>query len=239
MIIFTLFAAFFVVFILWRPARLPVTIAAATLFWLLAAGWLTAPLLDQVQLGTPDTSAPRFGERTVIVLLGGGTEYDSNDVLVPKADARWRIVKTATVYAACRQAARRCEVIVSGGNPQHHRATEADTYAPYLLREHVERDDLRLENKSYNTYENAANVAGMLRHEHYDSLILITSKYHLHRSLLDFARFGLAPQPVSSNTRRAQVGLTPRWTNLIGANIALHELFGLAQFHLYRALGWF
>jgi hypothetical protein len=37
----------------------------------------------------------------------------------------------------------------------------------------------------------------------------------------------------------AKLGVLPRRSNLAAANVALHELIGIAQFHVYRALGWF
>lgn len=241
LIIFTFFALFFAVFIVWRRARLIVGLTIPLLLWLLAAGWLAAPLLHAAQASAPSSSNIRFGPHTVIVVLGSGTEYDAQDRLIPKKDASARIVKAASVYAECKTAVPQgeCNVLVSGGNPQRHEASEADTYAPYLLRLHVARADIALENASRNTYENAKYVARMLHDRHYDSLILVTSAYQMPRALLDFDRFGLAPQPVISNTREARCGLLPRLSNLVNANIALHELIGIAQFHVYRTLGWF
>lgn len=240
MILFTLFAVFSAVFLLWRKARLAIAAAAALLAWLLAAGWLSAPLLEAVQRQAPDTEAPAFAPRTVIVMLGSGTEYDGEQ-LVPKRDALARIAKTAALYERCKNTVprKRCTVIVSGGNPQRHDTSEAENYAPYLRRRRVEPLDLLLEPTSRNTYENARNVARMLPHHSFDTLILVTSAYHMPRALLDFHRFGLAPQPVIANARTVERGLLPRPSNLVSADIALHELIGIAQFHVYRVLGWF
>lgn len=226
---------------LWRRARIAIAVLAAVMFWLLAAGWLAAPLLDWAQGGALDTPRVHFGKSTVIVMLGTGTEHDGDGVLVPKRDALIRIATTATLYAACKRSAPNadCTVIVSGGNPQRHEASEAENYAPYLLRLHVAPRDLLLETTSLNTYQNAGHVAHILRKRHYDSLILVTSAYQMERAMLDFDRFGLAPQPVISNAREITTGVLPRVDNLVNANIALHELIGRAQFHVYRALGWF
>ena len=224
---------------LWRRTRKASAATALVLFWLLSAGWLTAPLLAVVQVDATRERPPRFGQRTIIVMLGAGTRYNRDGVLVPKPAALPRIAKTAALYAQCKQQARRCEVIVSGGNPERHSAAEADNYAPYLLQAHVARDDLILENKSLTTYENAKYVARILRSERYDSLMLVTSAYHMPRALLDFRRFALMPEPMASSGRGVKLGLLPRWSNLSSANVALHELIGIAQFHVYRALGWF
>jgi uncharacterized SAM-binding protein YcdF (DUF218 family) len=239
LIIFILFALFFGVFILWRRARAATALTGGALFWLLASGWLAAPLLDWAQSGANEAARIRYAPRTALIVLGNGTRYDDTGTLRPQSDAWDRIAKAAALYADCKRSVPTCRVIVSGGNPQRHAASEADTYAPYLLRLRVRSDDLILENTSRNTYENAANVARILRSQRYDSLILVTSAYHMRRALLDFDRFGLTPQPAVSNLRRARIGLLPRVTNLIDANLALHELIGIAQFHVYRSIGWF
>lgn len=238
MILFTLLALFFAAIVLWKRARRHLAVCTIALFWLLAAGWLTAPLLELAQPHRQTDAPARFAPRTAIIMLGGGTEYDE-DVLVPPRDVLARIAVSADNYAACKRTATTCEVIVSGGNPQRHRATEADTYLPYLLRKQVPRADIVLENRSRTTYENARNVSAIVEHARYDSLILVTSAYQMPRALLDFQRFGLAPQPLISSALHARLGLLPRYDNLVNAEIALHELIGIAQFHVYRAVGWF
>ncbi|TFE44580.1 YdcF family protein [Paraburkholderia dipogonis] len=239
LILFTLLALFFAAILLWKGARRPLAIFTVAFFWLLAAGWLTAPLLRLAQPHWRTETPATFAPRTAIIMLGGGTIYGDDRVLMPPRDVLARIATSAEYYAACKRAADTCHVIVSGGNPQRHRATEADTYLPYLLRRQVPRADIVLENRSLTTYENARNVSGILQGSRYDSLILITSAYQMPRALLDFHRFGLAPQPMISNAIGARLGVLPRYDNLASAEIALHELIGIAQFHVYRAIGWF
>lgn len=239
LILFTLLALFFAAIVLWKRARRPLAACTIALFWLLAAGWLTVPLLLLAQPRWQSDTPATFAPRTAIIMLGGGTIYDDNHVLVPPRDVLARITASAQNYAACKRAADTCHVIVSGGNPQRHSASEADTYLPYLLRQQVPRSDIVLENSSLTTYENARNVSAILADSRYDSLILVTSAYQMPRALLDFHRFGFAPQPMISNARRARLGVLPRYDNLVNAEIALHELIGIAQFHVYRAIGWF
>ncbi|MFL9962092.1 YdcF family protein [Paraburkholderia sediminicola] len=238
MILFTLLALFFAAIVRWKRARRPLVLFTLVLFWLLAAGWLTGPLLDLVQPREPGPASAIFAPRTAIILLGGGTVYDG-DMLVPPRDVLTRIKVSADNYAACKQTAATCQVIVSGGNPQRHEATEADTYLPYLLRQRVPRTDIVLETSSRTTYENARNVSAILAQSRYDTLILVTSAYQMRRALLDFRCFGVAPQPLISSARHARLGVLPRYDNLVAAEIALHELVGIAQFHVYRAIGWF
>ncbi|WP_428983350.1 YdcF family protein [Paraburkholderia diazotrophica] len=243
MILLTLLLLFFAAFVLLRSARTIIGAAAIAFYWALGSGWLAQPLLDLAQRGAPpagQTVAPAtYAPHTAIVLLGTGTIHDHDGKLVPPRDAYARIDKSADLYARCKQVSPVCHVIVSGGNPQEHEATEADTYLPYLLRDQVPRGDIILENRSLTTYENARNVKAILHDGYYGSLILVTSAYHMPRALLNFHRFGMQPLPVVSNTRHAKLGFLPRGENLFDAEIALHELVGLAQFRVYREIGWF
>lgn len=238
--------AFIAAFLLWRSARTAIAVIAGVTFWLLASGWLTGILLDLAQPAIyrtpydpakiPSTS---FGPRTGIIVLGGGTRIRDDGVLVPRRDVYARLSTAASLYAQCKRAGGVCRVIVSGGNPERHAATEADTYAPYLLRAGVAPDDLVRENASLTTWQNARNVMRLQRAQPDDTLFLVTSGYHMPRAMLNFRRFGANPVPVVSGLRHAHVGWWPRLANLCAAQTALHELLGLAQFHVYRTIGWF
>lgn len=246
MILFGLFALFFALFILWRSARRPVAVTAVILFWLLGSGWLAQPLVDLAQppnYRTPydpaTTPTAAFGPRTAIVMLGGGTKKRADGTLVPQHDVYARIALTAALQARCLAAGGVCKVIVSGGNPQHHAASEADTYAPWLLRAGVTKSDLVLENRSLTTWENARNVAPIVHAQRADTLFVVTSAYHMPRAMLDFHRFRMNPVPAVSGVRHVRTGIWPRRANLRDTETALHELIGIAQFYVYRMLGWF
>src|SRR5579871_2682677 len=83
LILFTLLALFFAAILLWKRLRRPLAICMIALFWLLAAGWLTAPLLDLAQPHQQSAATASFAPRTAIILLGGGTIYNDDNMLVP------------------------------------------------------------------------------------------------------------------------------------------------------------
>ena len=239
LVLITLLLLFFALFAVWRQRRRAVATVCIVLFWALGAGWLSAPLLHLAQRGFEEKSTPQdvhFASRTTFVLLGGGTRYDGDKRLVPKRDAFVRIVVTAELYRECRRAGGACRVIVSGGNPQHHEQAEADNYAPFLLARGVSATDLVLENESLDTYQNARNVASIVQPERDETLVLITSAYHMQRALLAFNAFGLDAQAFISNVRQAKATFFPRPCGFIDAETALHELVGVARFYVYRGL---
>ncbi|MBB3259540.1 uncharacterized SAM-binding protein YcdF (DUF218 family) [Paraburkholderia bannensis] len=228
---------------LWRRARRSIVLTTVIFFWLLASGWLAKPLLDLAQPAayrTPyDPAQARFGARTATVMLGGGTDLMPDGSLAPQQDVYARIALAAALQARCLAAGGECKVIASGGNPQRHRASEADTYAPWLLRAGIARNDLVLENTSLTTWQNARNVAPIVHSQRADTLFVVTSSYHMARAMLDFERFGMHPVPAVSEVRYVRLGLWPRLGNLRNVETALHELIGIAQFHVYVMLGWF
>jgi uncharacterized SAM-binding protein YcdF (DUF218 family) len=239
LVLITLLLLFFALFAVWRQRRRAVATVCVLLFWALGAGWLSAPLLHLAQRGFEEKSTPQdvhFASRTTFVLLGGGTRYDGDKRLVPKRDAFVRIVVTAELYRECRRAGGACRVIVSGGNPQHHEQAEADNYAPFLLARGVSATDLVRENESLDTYQNARNVASIVQPERDETLVLITSAYHMQRALLAFNAFGLDAQAFISNVRQAKATFFPRPCGFIDAETALHELVGVARFYVYRSL---
>ncbi|MBR8145955.1 YdcF family protein [Burkholderia sp. AU19243] len=238
LILFDSFVLLFICFMLCRKRRRVVAIAGATLFWLIASGWLAAPLIAWTEAGVTPIERPDMHGHTTLIIIGAGTRR-TDAGLQPPRDGDARIRKTAALYRMCRQQAARCTVVMSGGDPQHHGDTEASVYGRRLIADGVAPGDLILEPNSRTTHENAKFTASILRSQHDDARILVTSSYQMRRALLNFRRFGIDPQPVYANRRRAETGWLPRWHNLADADRALHELIGIAQFHVYRWLGWF
>lgn len=235
LVLFTLLLLFFALFALWRRRRTQIAIAVAAFAWAIGAGWLATPLLDLAQHGYRHTDVPSFAPQTTMVLMGGGTAR-SDAGLVPQFNAMRRIAAIGKLYRECRETGASCKVILSGGDPQRHGQAEADNYAPYVLAEGVAADDLVRENQSLNTYQNARNVAEIVGPAHDSRLIVVTSAYHMRRSMRAFEAFGYAPVPYVSDVRPTRVTLLPRMRGFANGELAMHELVGLARFNVYRWL---
>jgi uncharacterized SAM-binding protein YcdF (DUF218 family) len=225
--------------VLLRRVRRPLILGAFVFAYALGCGWLGEPLLRALESRVALTDWPAYAGRVAIVMLGSGTEYNDAHRLVPKFDALRRIEATARQYAACKARRAACTVIVSGGNPQRHKQAEADNYRPYLIERGVAPADIVLERQSLTTYDNARLVSAILNKGRYDQVILLSSAYQLPRALLDFHRFGIAPVPYSSNRRALAPSWLPSLAHVENTGIAWHEWVGIAQFHVYRRLGWF
>jgi uncharacterized SAM-binding protein YcdF (DUF218 family) len=236
LVLLSLLLVFVALFILWRKHRLAIFLVAGTVFWLLGS-WLAGPVVRLAQIGYDTPHSPKLAPRTAIIVLGGGTEHRGDRLLVPKGDSMTRIELAAALYKRCEAADKACTVVMSGGNPQNHEEAEADLYGSLLVAAGVKRSDLILENQSLDTYENARNTYKILSKLQYDTSVLITSSLHMHRALLAFDAFDLHPQPAVAFVRNPKSWWVPHPEGWIDSNSALHEILGVARFHVWRWIG--
>lgn len=238
----------------WRRGRLgtaawlrPAFAAAVLCVWVNACGWLQ-PLYNRIldthgftcMPGSTGHALAPFarGSHPVFIVLGGGTDFTGpHRTLRPKGDSIEKIAMAGACYARAKADGAHPRVIVTGGNPQRHPMAEGDVYAPDLLSLGISAADLSVENRSWNTYQNAEFVAPMVRKADPDALYLITTALHMHRSLLNFARFDMSPTPITPPWHATRMTLWPSLDSLALSATALHEIIGTVVFHLYRAIG--
>jgi uncharacterized SAM-binding protein YcdF (DUF218 family) len=203
----------------------------------IGCGPIPSYLLSGLQSGYSDVAVIRQAPRTAIILLGNGTELSPSGVEVGPL-AYGRVMKALELYQACKRAGGSCNVVVTGGDPQHHGATEAAVYGARLRLLGVDSADLQLETKSLNTWQNAQYTAALLKDNPADQLYLVTSGVHLRRSLLYFGHFGLHGQPVRADYVSAMPGLIPQSYNFLVMDLAVHEYVGYWRYFVYEWMGW-
>jgi uncharacterized SAM-binding protein YcdF (DUF218 family) len=131
-----------------------------------------------------------------IVVLGGSIEPDLSA-------ARGTVVFTGSVdriIAAAALAHRypRARIVFSGGNANlvsDDAAKEADTARAVFERLRVAKDRLLMERQSRNTLENAEFSKAMLNPKPGERWLLVTSAYHMPRSIGAFRKVGFAVEP--------------------------------------------
>jgi uncharacterized SAM-binding protein YcdF (DUF218 family) len=149
-----------------------------------------------------------------------------------------RIRKAAELYCECRHAGRECKVEVSGGDAERLGKSEAAVYADDLRQLGVDPADLLLESRSMNTWQNAQFSGPLLRAWGADRVLLVTSGFHLRRSMLYFTHFGIQPTPVRADYLDGKMSWLPLSSNFSMTDVALHEYAGIARYHWYNAMGW-
>lgn len=212
--------------------------SALLLFLLVGCGPLPALLLSELQTPYATRPALDWGERNAIVLLTAGAVYVPKVAVEPSLNAFGRITEAAMLYRQCRQSGASCTVLVTGGDPTRYGTSLALTYGADLQRLGVPPADLVLETHSLNTWQNAQFSRPLLQAISAQRVWLVTSGFHLRRSMLYFAGSGIRAIPVRADYLRTTITFRPRAENFALTDVALHEYLGIARFHVYRAMGW-
>jgi uncharacterized SAM-binding protein YcdF (DUF218 family) len=236
-------AALAAVFFLLRWRRAGFTLLALTLILFLAGGCGVLPKLmaDDLQAGFTANVPVNPAKATAIVLLGAGTEQvtgaPGKDRVEIGALAFGRIVETLQLYQACKRVNSVCYVLITGGDPPHHGASEAAVYGARLVRLGVAPADLLLEERSLNTFQNAQYTAPILQAHGVDQVLLVSSGMHLRRALLYFGHFGVVGRPARADYVSVELSVIPMSYNFLVADLAVHEYIGVARYYIYQFMG--
>ncbi|MEO8986649.1 MAG: YdcF family protein [Rhodanobacter sp.] len=224
----------------WRGRRGLAGAAVAALVLLsvlVGCGVLPRLLLQRLQAPYALRPALDWAPHNAIVLLTGDSIDVPGDQVEPSMSAYGRISEAAVLYHACRQAQVSCKLLVSGGDPAHMGTTLAVSYGHVLQELGVSTDDLILESRSDNTWQNAQFSRPLLAKLDLPRIWLVSSAWHLRRSVLYFDHFGIVATPVRADYLRARISLWPSASNMVLTDIALHEYLGIARYHEYNLLG--
>jgi uncharacterized SAM-binding protein YcdF (DUF218 family) len=170
----------------------------------------------------------------VIVMLGGGATLDTPD-FSGKANlsghAANRLLTAARIYNKTK-----LPIIVSGGKVFENTGTEAEIAKRQLLDLGVAEKDIIVENRSLNTTENAINTKKLMSENNLSKPILITSAFHMERSMMNFNNAGIKdivayPCDYSTNTRLdlSINTFVPNYDSLNAVGISLKEYLGIFQ----------
>lgn len=116
------------------------------------------------------------------------------------------------------------------------RGNEAELLQGFAIEWGLTPEQVVLEAKSRNTYENAAYSAQIIRASGYNTLILVTSALHMRRAAAAFHKQGFFPElyPVDFHMSHAITpsSFLPSVDVLAVTTWAIHELIGLAMYRL-------
>ena len=213
-----------------------VAIAGFGLMVLIAIGVVPAMQLSATQLTNPLTDVT-WRDRNAIVLLGAGT-VAATKTTSPEVPlhAYGRVVATAAAWRDCEAHRKDCAIVVSGGDPEHHGATEAAGYGRTLLTLGVPADAITLEDRSQNTWQNAVNSTKLVPADR--QIVVVTSGLHLKRALVFFDHARAGAQGIAADRLAPAFGPLSSGYNVFVTDALLHEEIGLLQYHLYEAMGW-
>jgi len=169
-----------------------------------------------------------------IVVLGGGVvDFDRTEKLHIMSYSR--LVKTYQLYYAYRENHQSCKILISGKG--RGRTSEAELFSENLKKMGVPDSDIIKEDKSMNTYENAKYSSRILKQMAPSSIELVTSGFHMKRSVSLFQTFGLHPVPNASDFITTEITLIPNSYNAAFTFVMLKEVLGIWQVKVYNSLG--
>lgn len=194
------------------------------------ADLITRPLEEQF----PRTALPACVD--AIVVLGGATDLATS---LPErlefGSAADRFIEGVILAKKYPDAA----LVFSGGTSSLFDSSrlEAPWLAEYAEKLGVPRAQIRAERRSRNTRENAVETVTILRAEGRTSVLLVTSAFHMPRSMGCFHQVGVypVPYPVDFRTQSAPydlMSLMPNINNLADASHSIREYWGLLIYSL-------
>jgi len=222
----------------WRLRRLRRLLAAcnclllALLIWALSTSLVSDALISRLEHGLDIPARPR-GD--VIVLLGGGIHDKVPDLTGSGAPSEEMMARMVTAVRLQRQLG--VPVLVSGGVVYAGRSAEAPVVRRFLLDLGVPERLILVEDKSRDTVENARFSRVILQQHDFRQPLLVTSAFHMRRSVQAFSREGIPVTPVPANFMTASER-TIVWADLLpssgamhGTATALREFLGLLYCH--------
>jgi len=211
----------------WEPGLLAFLLAAA--LYALSIGPVADRLLDKLEARHP---IPAHPEGDVIVLLGGGVFGRAPDLTGQGFPADGMLPRVIT--AARLQRRLGVPVVVSGGKVFDHLDAEAPVVARVLADLGVPPGKIVTEGHSRDTSENARYTKRILDENGFRAPLLVTSAYHMPRSVAQFLAAGIPVTPVPAGFRTWK-GKTYRWVDylpsaggLLSSTTALREYLALA-----------
>jgi len=205
-------------------------------FFLLSLPVVANTLAEMLE-NPPGDGGENLGDAQAIVILGGGSypgapEYGGDTVSAYTLErVRWgaRLHRLSGL-----------PILVSGGNPSADRTSEA-AQMKAALNEDFRTEVKWLEEKSFDTFENARYTRLVLASAKIDRIALVTHAMHMPRARLAFERTGFrvieAPTGFSTQRPPGVLNFLPSVQSLELSYAFLHEVLGLGWYHVRLAAG--
>lgn len=218
-----------------RKTQLAWITLAIAVFWFLfvGQGWLPRILISKLQT-TPHLNHPTWKENNAIVVLGMGSIKWPDGTISMSSLGVSRILEAAELYYQCKKAQKICILIPSGGDPRKNGLSEAAIMKRDFQTVGIPESDILVEDKSQNTFQNAQFTKEILNKQSFDQIVLVTSGFHMRRSLLYFSHFQINPIPAPSDYANAIMAPIPLSFNFTFTDAALAEYVGYLMYYYYN-----
>jgi uncharacterized SAM-binding protein YcdF (DUF218 family) len=203
-----------------------VNLMIGALMWLLS----TSPASDALLKGLEHSfTVPKNPKGDVIIILGGGA-YDGTPDLTgvgtPSEMMLYRVVTAVRLHKMLK-----VPIILSGGTVFKHMKPEAPIVKRFLMDLGVPDNAIIMEDQSLDTSQNAKNSQKICLESGYKTPILVTSAFHMKRSVMQFKSLGMEVIPFPTgfqswnNRPYGWIDLLPG--NFGGVSMAVREYLAL------------
>ncbi len=191
------------------------------------------PLVSDALIGSLEQkyAPPAAIQSDVIVVLGGGATSGTPDIDGEgnlSGAAGNRLITAVRLY---RQTG--LPIIFSGGQVFADSGNEANIARRQLIGMGVAPQDVYAENRSLNTAQNADNTAQLLKQHNWSKPLLVTSAFHMPRSVMEFHRTGVKVTPYPADYWVSQPGtiyagkFSPSGSAISSTGTACKEYIGM------------
>ncbi len=131
------------------------------------------------------------------------------------------------------------KLIISGADPDYVINNEASAVRNFFIHRGVDPDDIIIEGESRNTRENVEKVTDIVGDEPF---FLVTSAFHMERSIREFSRLGAKPIPAPADFKGRRVSrygfldFVPSGRNLRNSDLVVHEFLGTIYYRIIYIL---
>ncbi|WP_228422218.1 YdcF family protein [Chryseobacterium aurantiacum] len=238
---FLLFLAIVIIVLLKRKNRLKnlrtgICISVVVVVIMIGNGFLgklTSEYLQKSYLKNAEIKHSTSQNPVIVVLGGGVVDIDNTEKLHTMSYSR--IVTAYQLYHEFRKNNEPCKILISGKG--RGRISEAELFRENFKSMGVPDSDIIKEDKSMNTYQNAKFSDKILKQISPSSVYLVTSGFHMKRSVSLFQTFGLNPVPQASDFIDTEITIFPNSYNAAFTFVMLKEVLGIWQVQLYNSLG--
>ncbi len=172
----------------------------------------------------------------VIVVLGGGATLDTPNIGTKghlSGSAANRLITAVELYNKLK-----VPIIFSGGKVYSFTGSEADIAKTILINMGIPRDKIIIDDKSLTTEENAKNTKKLLNMYSFTKPILVTSAFHMERSVIQFNKYDIKVTPFPTdyqtnvNPHFNINDLIPSSSAIDNLSISIKEYLGIIQARL-------
>lgn len=226
-------------------------IVALLILWLSSTPFSSRFILGSLERQFQDfTAIDTLPNADAIVVLGGATVGVAPPRLYPEVmDGGDRLIQAVRLY----RLGKAPKLLLSGGRIQWQASavpvvSEAEDMKILLELFGIPNTALILEPDSLNTYQNAINSQRLFAKNQIKRILLVTSAFHMPRSLAIFQKLGIdaipaptdfrtiaLPEDQTESLQQWLLNLLPSADNLNNTSVGLKEYIGL---WVYRWRGW-